>query len=457
MHTQQHYRLVLDTVVDEIEVIRPEDPARANRICNEVERWIDDAGNPETDPTVGCLLADLRYVQGVLAHNRGDLQSAMERFEDSIALSDQFGCEERRVHAMRSAALCYENAGRQHESSHLILQALERADASGDQRLRALVSLTLCAMYQAQGAWASLLAQAERTSNLAERADDPHLLSRAYSGVGVALGYNGRPSEGMSWIDRAAEALGDRALPLESLFLDLNRMFLMRRAGDVERLVALSHRLPDNLERIPAADVARLFVMLADSVLEAGDIDRALDLLGRAEDTVHDGALTAHLIEYHRVAAKLHERRGDAKRALRSLRSSTELDREIRGRQAQARLVDIERHFERELSKKTAEIHQLRNVELAEKNRELADLNRQKDDILRVVAHDLRNPLAAVHMLGDFLLQDAQGRTDEEAVDQLRSLLTATGEMDRIIDGLLQLRNRDIAEPSTAGERNEVT
>jgi len=452
-----HHLEAVRSLAAELEVIRPEDPNGAQQIVDAANCFADGVEHPEADAETAKLLADIRYVQGVLDHAKGDLQSAMKNFDEAIRIGQQSGDQHRCIQAMRSAALCYENAGRQAESTRLILDALEQADSLGDVRLRALVSMTLCALYQAQGAWSSLLGQAERTAELAERVDDPHLRSRAYSGVGVALGYCERSAEGLAWIDRAeAGTCGSgrgRATPAGSR----RRRVLLRRAGHLDQALALADQLPEEFDRIPAADAARLAVMLAEAVLEAGDSERALELLDRAEIIATDAAMTAHLIEYHRVAAKLYERRGEAQRALDAMRQYVGLDRQIRGRRAEARLVDIERHFERELAKKSEEIHQLKNVELAQKNTELAALNQQKDAILSVLAHDLRNPLAAVHMLGEFLLHDAEQRTDDDAVDQLRSLGNAAAEMTRIIDQLLEGRPDDTAScadaPGTADER----
>ena len=56
-------------------------------------------------------------------------------------------------------------------------------------------------------------------------------------------------------------------------------------------------------------------------------------------------------------------------------------------------------------------------LEQLETNDRLEQLNRQKDKLLRVVAHDLRNPLAAIYGLSGLLLEDEKNQHDREFLE----------------------------------------
>lgn len=56
-------------------------------------------------------------------------------------------------------------------------------------------------------------------------------------------------------------------------------------------------------------------------------------------------------------------------------------------------------------------------MEQLETNDRLEQLNRQKDKLLRVVAHDLRNPLAAIYGLSGMLLEDDKNQHDREFLE----------------------------------------
>jgi signal transduction histidine kinase len=69
------------------------------------------------------------------------------------------------------------------------------------------------------------------------------------------------------------------------------------------------------------------------------------------------------------------------------------------------------------LNKHISEQHALlekAQLEQLETNDRLEQLNRQKDKLLRVVAHDLRNPLAAIYGLSGLLLEDEKSEHDRE-------------------------------------------
>lgn len=431
------------SLLPEFEVTRPEDPAAAAERCREMEIWlaaaVADGSISHTDAK--RTSADLHFVQGMLCHHSGDLEAAIDRLQQSIDESDQVGYPERQIHALRSISLCYENAGMQEEATASIFDAIDRARALDDNTILALVSLTLSALYQAQGAWAQLLESAHRTCEYAELTDHPPLLSRAYSAVAVALAYAGRANEGFAWLDRASSVASHTPRPLELAYLNLNRMFLLRRAGRIAECIELAENVRELLTRIPPTDSARIAVLIADIQLTSGDLDQAEQMLAFADEIAQNELLTAHVIDYHRAAAKVHEARGEPQLALDALRKHARLSQRIRGRNAEIRLVAVERHFAKNLAERTEELHYLRTVELVEKNDQLAALNHQKDEILNVVAHDLRSPLAAAQMLSESLILEAGQTSPEDTLEQLRSIQAATVEMNTTITNLLHLQH----------------
>ncbi|MEM7336012.1 MAG: PAS domain-containing sensor histidine kinase [Chloroflexota bacterium] len=105
----------------------------------------------------------------------------------------------------------------------------------------------------------------------------------------------------------------------------------------------------------------------------------------------------------------------------------------------QAEILDFERREEAH----TAEIFKLRNVELMELNNRLNDLLSEKEEILGLVAHDLKTPLTTINLNAD-LLQHCSKSVDDPKfllrVEKIKSLcwrmldivklLLETGELD---------------------------
>ena len=74
--------------------------------------------------------------------------------------------------------------------------------------------------------------------------------------------------------------------------------------------------------------------------------------------------------------------------------------------------------------------------ELAKKNAQLTQLNQEKNRFLGIAAHDLRNPLHAILMLSEFLLDEVAEGEQKEFLEQIRSSSTF---MARLIDDLLDV------------------
>jgi PAS domain S-box-containing protein len=62
-----------------------------------------------------------------------------------------------------------------------------------------------------------------------------------------------------------------------------------------------------------------------------------------------------------------------------------------------------------------------------------------RDEVVGVVAHDLRNPVSAVKMLSSALERSQGGRMSPEESEQLRLIRTAAIQMDRLIQDLLDI------------------
>lgn len=82
------------------------------------------------------------------------------------------------------------------------------------------------------------------------------------------------------------------------------------------------------------------------------------------------------------------------------------------------------------------ERHQQRN-ELVALAGELEELNRQKDHVMGVVAHDLRNPLSVVRGYSDFLLSGATGDLEGEQEEIVVTMRRASDYMLQMVEDLL--------------------
>jgi two-component system, sensor histidine kinase LadS len=109
--------------------------------------------------------------------------------------------------------------------------------------------------------------------------------------------------------------------------------------------------------------------------------------------------------------------------------------------------------FEVERARQDAEIYRLRNVELAQayndveqKNEEmerlndsLREMNNEKNEFLGIVAHDLKNPLSNISMLGKVLSEEANTLSKQEVAEFAGDIRAASGRMFELITNLLDV------------------
>jgi two-component system, OmpR family, sensor kinase len=77
--------------------------------------------------------------------------------------------------------------------------------------------------------------------------------------------------------------------------------------------------------------------------------------------------------------------------------------------------------------------------ELARSNAELDRLNRQKNELLGIAAHDLRNPLQVILIYSQFLIKEAAASLDPEHLDFIRAIRSSSEFMLRLVEDLLDL------------------
>ncbi len=415
----------------------PADPVAAVDFCNSLESWL---STRVAEGAAGSLddrrWADLWFMRGVQCQMEGDAD-ATDLLKRSIACSKRAGYPRREILGLRALAVCFEQAGNPADSTRSIFEALDRAKELGEDLALARVMHTITMLHHTQGTYAHMLESALRTCHIAKRAGDRSLLRRVYCSVGIAYSRLGRADEGFDWIDRADALPSSPDQPLIQTYISLNRMLLLRFAGRLDEAAVLAKQQEGAGALMSSVDAARVAIDIAGIYLSVGKLDEAGDMLRRAAPRSPTEQTAAHLIEYYATAAKLYKARGDAPKALDMLERQVELDGKTRGAEAQARLIGLERRLARELVAKTEEIHHLRTVELVNKNQLLSDLIRQNEEILHVIVHDLRNPLAATLLLGDSLLLDLQDSVDADSLERLEFIKVATIEMRETIDKLV--------------------
>ena len=148
--------------------------------------------------------------------------------------------------------------------------------------------------------------------------------------------------------------------------------------------------------------------------------------------------------------AGMEERMGNAESALRLYREYVQVKEEVLDEHRRQAISEMQLHFNVEQSEKAKEIYRLRNIELANAleevellNRDLSDASNEKDELISVVAYDLKTPISnlarSLAVLGTYPAK--LSRT--ELMPHIDTMQRTVQRMERMVSRLLVLNFLD--------------
>ncbi|RMH70030.1 MAG: hypothetical protein D6675_10740 [Gemmatimonadetes bacterium] len=132
----------------------------------------------------------------------------------------------------------------------------------------------------------------------------------------------------------------------------------------------------------------------------------ALDYLYQALAIAQEQGSLSRQCEVHLVFSTVYQHVGDIDHAFEHHQKYHQLWVQLHNEKSTQALANLQAVHQTEQAKKEAEIYRLRNVELAQLVEQLRELVHEKTEIMGIVSHDLKNPLAAIMGLIDMLLRD---------------------------------------------------
>lgn len=390
-------------------------------------------------PGIAAVLNNL----GAIAHSLGDYTQAAVYFEQSLKLAREIGYRRIATYSLNNiGTVCeanedFENALTWHHESLAMKQEV------GDRRGQAISLNNIGLVLKKLGRPDEALGYQGRALTIFTELDDRWGQSYVHQGFGdLAKDAGDLPKARHHFAEalRLRGDVGDRILEGEAMCL----------LGEV-------------LLRLPA---------------EEGSGERALALGADALAIgVEKKALPLQILA-HKLLHQARKASGDLARALEHCEQTVELERQLARRESDEKLKNLRVLRDVEATQRKLETEQDRSRELTAA---LDEASRQHDravaahaaksEVLRVVAHDLRNPVAAIRSLSDLLAAEVErGGEAEEFVSLIASsadsvlqlvgnlMQSATIEAGRLepqrvpvdLSALLQREARVVAAPARA-------
>jgi len=181
-------------------------------------------------------------------------------------------------------------------------------------------------------------------------------------------------------------------------------------------------------DRLLEAEAAiSLADLLLDHPSESGDTDRIRELAESALAIGRETGATVIQLNAQKVLHRTAKAAGDLPAALGHCEAVIELEHRSSTQEADQRLKNLRVLHEVEAAQQQLEVEQLRSRELraaldqAEQLRARAtQADQYKSEVLRIVAHDLRSPVAAIRSLADHV---AERHPDDEETGELTAMI----------------------------------
>jgi signal transduction histidine kinase len=368
----------------------------------------------------------------------GDYPNALDYYLRALDLFRELGLREKEAALLNKIGLLHLNINEGLKALTYLRQSLQLAQALDDRSEQAAALDNSCNASLALKDYDHALQCGLRSRQLYQELKDAEGESRALESLGRVYLALGQEDQALGAFEQALDIADGLGLRVETL---------------------------------------RALLRLGELYRKQGALEQALERLQQAAGLAEAAQMWRELYECHRALAETYEQAGDPARALAHYKQSSTIRDVVFNAEADRRLKSLEVAHQAERNRKESEIYQLKNVALLQEVRErkqaeanLREVNVQLQEEARVreqliadldafahtVAHDLKNPLAAVTLSSELLWKRLEGTLDPTTAEFLQAIRQMADKMGRIIRELLTLasvRQQDITpRPLRMGE-----
>ena len=431
----------IDGLIAKIEEGYRRSPKSVITLCQELALLV--RSLPNTQPSFQDTVGRAKLLQGaVVARGEERYIDAIPLLEEALALLRTTNNISKQVLALSELAQCQAVLGYPSMAVEYNYEAIEIATELQDHEALYATYYSLGNNYFVLADFAFAYDNHFKVLELSREYGDKYYECLSLSSLGNILNELQRYEEGIAYVLRGIAISQDFGFPTVTLYSYRYLINLYRRNGQFDR--ALEHgKLALDLAKAPtirSSDTVDILVELATVYYDLKQFDIALDRLQEAELLSSRTESRAHEMYMHNVFTNVYEAIGNYELAYHYLRRYNASVERRQGQTEQIKLRLLEVRHATERAENEMEIHQLHNAELASKNDLLQSLVQEKDQILNIISHDLKNPLTTIQLVCDFLLHPGIDLTEPKNRERLKRIRIAAARMTTIISSLLEMQ-----------------
>ena len=326
-----------------------------------------------------------------------DYEAALVTARRAMQLRIELGDDAGTGSSANNLGVAYRNLGDYHTAARLLYRAIDMTARVDRPRVQAECHINLSLVQRALDCSEQAVAEAQRALELFRSAGDRAGEAEALTCLGGALGAH------LDW-PRARESLQQALLITDELDSNLLGAEALEGLADAEwaedHLAASGpayERAATAYELVLGrAGQLRCLLGSARTALALGDRAEAQVLLGRATVLGEEVSSLRERTELLDVRVAVSRARGAAEDALAAYEERSELISRSRRENDLVLVATLRTKYELEQALSRADSERRRSEELMRANTELRRLHAERNDMLGMVVHDLRSPVAAI-------------------------------------------------------------
>lgn len=189
-----------------------------------------------------------------------------------------------------------------------------------------------------------------------------------------------------------------------------------------------------------AVCIMNIGIIYSNNMFDGYDAQKAEECLLNAIALNEELCTKQALLESHQAIAELYRLEGRWEKHALHLKKFYEMEKEVQCEEVQKQVQKYE--YERKIAAEHARLEEREKIvqELTALNATLAEANREKNEIIGIVAHDLKNPLSGILLSVETVQRFYRRFSSEEVEKRLGLAMSAAKHMQTIVMNLLDIQ-----------------
>jgi signal transduction histidine kinase len=365
------------------------------------------------------------------------------------------------------------------KSTKYLTDALKEAERLGDQHLIGRVSRQLGENYRATNDYDRALSHLKKAEKIFEELKDSLYLARTYNRY-AAIMYQDYQNHPFTDAVRYALRSNDIALAKRDTSLIVNNYNILGACynglNDFEKAIDYLQKAISLSDSIDSVEYPNYLNNIAHMYYRKGEFEKSIDYALKAYELALDRGLIHSLTDISMILAFCYDTLKDYKNAyyFKTMQLNN-FDSLFKASKRQA-ILEFEEKYEnkkkeqiihsqemhqryqlivfiiilisffmiilvyikkqKQLKKVNTELSDL-NKKISEQNEELSNLNQTKDKFFSIIAHDLKNPIAALRNLTEIIVDEYESLEDREKLDFIKEIKNTSSNLFELLEDLL--------------------